>query len=274
MSLRFSTIASQTYMSGNTTFNTDAPQVLQKKERKKLIIRQVGIHTRLMFADLVKLIDVSEDTIRRDINELAEEGLVIRIKGGVMTAAYHLDQHARTYSQADKLIIADKTLSLIKDDMIVLTGGGTSIREFIKRIPDTLRATFITVNPLTAVELLDKPNIKTIMIGGCLSAYSQMVVSGEVFSSLSNIKADLCIIGINAIDSTNGLTDSDWETIQVKKAMMRAAKRIVVLTISEKLNSLMQMKIADLEEIDYLVTELEPDDKLLEPYHSKNVTIL
>lgn len=261
-------------MTTNTTPNSETPLVLQKKERKQLIIRQVGIHTRLMFADLVKLIDVSEDTIRRDVNELAEEGLVIRIKGGVMTAAYHVGQEAKTYSHADKLIIADKTLSLLKEDMIVLTGGGTSIREFIKRIPDNFRATFITVNPLTAVELLDKPQIKTIMIGGCLSAYSQMVVSGEVFSSLANIKADLCILGINAIDSNHGLTDSDWETIQVKKAMMKAASRVAVLTISEKLNSLMQMKIADLSEIDYLVTELDASHQLLQAYHSKKITIL
>jgi DeoR/GlpR family transcriptional regulator of sugar metabolism len=261
-------------MSSNTTPNAGAPLVLQKKERKKLIIRQVGIHTRLMFADLVKLIDVSEDTIRRDINELADEGMVIRIKGGVMTSANHLGQQSKTYSQGDKLIIADKTISLLKDDMIILTGGGTSIREFVKRIPEDIHATFITVNPLTAVELLDKPQIKTIMIGGCVSAYSQMVVSGEVFASLANIKADLCILGINAIDSENGLTDSDWETIQVKKAMMKSAKRVAVITISEKLNSTMQMKIADFSEIDYLVTELDPDNKLLQPYHSKNVTIL
>ncbi len=67
----------------NNNPNTPAPVALQKKERKKLIIKQVNIHTRLMFTDLVKLIDVSEDTIRRDVNELAEEGQVIRIKGAL-----------------------------------------------------------------------------------------------------------------------------------------------------------------------------------------------
>jgi DeoR family fructose operon transcriptional repressor len=248
--------------------------VLQKKERKELIIRQVGIHTRLMFADLVKFIDVSEDTIRRDVNELADEGLVIRIKGGVMTAAYHVGEQPKPYSQAHKIIIADKAVGLLKDDMIVLTGGGTSVREFIRRIPDNCRATFITVNPLTAVGLMDKPHLKTIMIGGCVSTHSQMVVSGEVYASLANIKADLCILGINAIDIKNGLTDSDWETVQVKKAMIKSAKNIAVLTISEKLNSTMQMKIADLSEIDYLVTELHPDSELLQSYHSKKFTIL
>ncbi|HTE24708.1 DeoR/GlpR family DNA-binding transcription regulator [Flavitalea sp.] len=261
-------------MPSNSVSKAEAPIALQKKERKQLIIRQVGIHTRLMFADLVKLIDVSEDTIRRDINELADEGLVIRIKGGVMTAAYHVGQQAKTYAQADKIIIADKAVALLRDEMIVLTGGGTSVREFIKRIPDTFRATFITVNPLTAVSLLDKPHIKTIMIGGCVSTYSQMVVSGDVYASLAGIRADLCILGINAIDIKNGLTDSDWETVHVKKAMLKAAENIAVLTISEKLNSSMQMKIADLDEIDYLITELPPDNNLLHDYHSKKFTIL
>jgi DeoR/GlpR family transcriptional regulator of sugar metabolism len=250
------------------------PVALQKKERKQLIIKQVNIHTRLMFADLVKLIDVSEDTIRRDVNELAEEGQVIRIKGGAMSAAYHIGDDSKTYSRNDKLVIADKTLSLLKEDMIVLIGGGTTIREFVKKIPATLRATFLTVNPLTAVELLDKPLIKTIMIGGQISAYSQMTVSGEVFEYLANIKADLCIVGINAIDTIGGLTDSDWETIQVKKAMFKAADKVAVLTISEKLNSVMQMKIADVDDIDYLITELPPHSPELQGYGAKEVTIL
>lgn len=254
--------------------NTPSPAALQKKERKKLITRQVNIHTRLMFTDLVKLIDVSEDTIRRDVNELAEEGQVIRIKGGVMSAAYHYGHESQTYSQQNKLVIADKTLQLLKDDMIVLIGGGTTIREFIKKIPPTLRATFITVNVLSAVELLDKPMIKTIMIGGQISTYSQMTVSGEVFQYLSNIKADLCIVGINAIDPAAGLTDSDWETIQVKKAMFNAADKVAVLTISEKMNSVMQMKIADLNEVDYLITELPPDSAELQAYKGKNLTLL
>ncbi|WP_276483927.1 DeoR/GlpR family DNA-binding transcription regulator [Paraflavitalea pollutisoli] len=251
-----------------------APVALQKKERKQLIIKQVNIHTRLMYADLVKLIDVSEDTIRRDVNELAEEGQLIRIKGGAMSAAYHIGDDSKTYSLNNKVVIADKVLTLLKDDMIVLIGGGTTIREFVKKIPTTLRATFLTVNPLTAVELLDKPLIKTIMIGGQISAYSQMTVSGEVFAYLATIRADLCIVGINAIDVTNGLTDSDWETIQVKKAMIKAADKVAVLTIAEKLNSSMQMKIADLQEIDYLVTELSPDDAALQDYKVNKLVIL
>jgi DeoR/GlpR family transcriptional regulator of sugar metabolism len=249
------------------------PVALPKKERKELIAKQVNIHTRLMFSDLVNLIDVSEDTIRRDVNELAEDGQVIRIKGGVMSAAYHYGHDSVTYAQSNKQIIAEKALSLLKDDIVVLIGGGTTVREFIKRIPNTLKATFITVNVLSAVELLDKPLIKTIMIGGQVSTYSQMTISGEVFEYLANIKSDLCILGTNAIDN-NGLTDSDWETIQVKKAMIKAAGKVAILAISEKLNSVMQIKIADISEIDYLITDLDPDSTSLQTYKAKNLTIL
>ncbi len=256
-----------------TKTNGSLPVALPKKERKNLILKQVNIHTRLMFNDLVTLIDVSEDTIRRDVNELAEDGQVIRIKGGVMSAAYHYGHDAETYSQSNKLIIAEKAMKLLKEDILVLIGGGTTAREFIKKIPSNLRATFITVNVLTAVELLDKPMIKTIMIGGQISAYSQMTVSGEVFEYLAGIKADLCILGTNAIDYSNGLTDSDWETIQVKKAMIKASEKVAILAISEKLNSSMQMKIADIDEIDFLITELSPDSPDLQAYKSKNLTI-
>lgn len=257
-----------------TSSDGHEPIALQKKDRKDLILKQVNIHTRMMFIDLVNLIDISEDTIRRDVNEMAEEGLLIKIKGGVMSAAYHLNQHPETYAKSNKQIIAEKTVSLLKDDMIVLIGGGTTIREFVKQIPLTLKATFVTVNVFTAAELLDKPMIKTIMIGGQISAYSQMTISGEVFEYLTNIKADLCIMGTNAIDHTSGLTDSDWETIQVKKAMIKAAKKIAILAISEKMNSAMQMKIADISEIDYLITELSPQSAELQPYKSKKLVIL
>lgn len=250
------------------------PVSLTKKARKELIIKQVNIHTRITYVDLVSLINVSEDTIRRDVNELAEDGEVVKIKGGAMSIAYHYGHDAETYARNNKAAIAEKTLQLLHDNMIVLIGGGTTIREFIKKIPSTLRATFITVNVLSAVELLDKPMIKTIVIGGQISSYSQMTVSGEVFEYLSNINADLCIIGTNAIDPANGLTDSDWETIQVKKAMIKAADKVAILAISEKLNSSMKMKIADLQEIDYLITELPAESADLQPYKGKNLTIL
>jgi DeoR family transcriptional regulator, fructose operon transcriptional repressor len=254
---------------------TDMSVVLLKDERKDLILKQINLHTRIYLADLASTLNVSEDTIRRDINDLAEEGKLIKIRGGAMSKAYHHTSALQeTYAHQNKRVIAQKALSLLKDDMLILIGGGTTIREFIKLIPQELKATFITVNPLTAVELLDKPNLEIILIGGQISRYSQMSVGGEVYQRLSELRADLCIIGTNAIDAREGLTDSDWETVQAKKAMIRASSKVAILTISEKLDTVMRMKIADLDQIDYLITDLPADSPQTAPYRVGDVTFL
>jgi len=80
-------------------------------------------------------------------------------------------------------------------------------------------------------------------------------------------------IGTNAIDYSNGLTDSDWETIQVKKADDKSIRESSYTRDLRKLNSSMQMKIADVDEIDFLITELPPDSPELQAYKSKNLTI-
>lgn len=241
--------------------------VLLKNERKDLILRQVNIHTRVTFSDLSTLTNVSEDTIRRDLNELASEGRIIKVRGGAMVSTYHPNAlQAEVYALDSKKIIAQKALKLIQNGMFVLIGGGTTVRELIRMIPDTLNATFITVNPFTVMDLVEKPNIETIMIGGKISSYSQMSVGGDVIQKLSEIKADLCIMGTNAISPTDGLTDSDWESVQVKKAMIKSSEKTAILTISEKINSSMRLKIADLRDMDFLITELKPNDDQLKLY--------
>ncbi|MBL7814411.1 MAG: DeoR/GlpR transcriptional regulator [Saprospiraceae bacterium] len=240
---------------------------LLKNERKDLILRQVNIHTRVTFSDLSSLTHVSEDTIRRDLNELASEGRIIKVRGGAMVSTYHLSATpTNVYAIDNKKNIARKALTLIQNGMFVLIGGGTTVRELIRLIPESLNATFITPNPVTVMDLLEKPNIETIMIGGKMSSYSQMAVGGDVTQKLAEIKTDLCIMGTNALDANNGLTDSDWDSVQVKKTMMKSAEKTIILTISEKLNATMRFKIADLSEVDYLITELNPSDTLLQSY--------
>ena len=205
--------------------------------------------------------------MRRDLNELATEGKVRKVRGGAVVSAYHPNERlTAVYAQESKVLIAQKALQLIENDMFVLIGGGTTIRELIRLIPDDLRATFITVNPVSVLDLMEKPNLETILIGGKISTYSQMSVGGEVFQRLSEIKADLCLLGTYALDPIDGMTDSDWETVQVKKAMIKSADKTAVLAISEKLDSSMRLKIADLKDLTYLFTELDPSDPILSRY--------
>ena len=117
-----------------------------KEERKNLILKEINLHTRVSFETLSAKLFVSEDTVRRDINELESESLLIKVKGGAMTKAYHhASSNNQTYAGESKQIIAQKTLGLLHDGMVLLIGGGTTIREFIRLIPDDLNLTIFTV---------------------------------------------------------------------------------------------------------------------------------
>lgn len=245
-----------------------------KRERQAFIMKQVNLHNRVLSADLGLMLNVSEDTIRRDLNELAEVGELVKVHGGALSKSYHYDYALNTtYALPEKTIIAQKAATLIEDGMYVMLGGGTTVRELVRILPQKLKATFFTISLTTALQLCDHPTIEVIFLGGNLVKNSQISVGGEVISRLSDISADLCILGTNAID-INGITDSDLEAVQVKKAMIKSSQKSVILTISEKLGSSQRLRVSELSAIDYLVTELPPDAPQFIDYLSSGIIIL
>ena len=246
-----------------------------KKERQSYILRQVNVHNKVLSSDLSTEMNVSEDTIRRDLHELSDEGKVMKVHGGALSKSFHLSfQHNNVYSLDAKKTIAQKAARLIKDGMFVLTTGGTTIIELAKALPVELSATFITGSIPAAHQYTHHPNIELIFIGDKVSKSSQITVGGEAISKIRQIKADLCILGTNALDAEYGLTDNDWDVVQVKKAMIASSEKTVSLSISEKLNTSQRIKVCDLKEIDILVTELPPSDKLLDKYRNSGLEIL
>ena len=246
-----------------------------KKERHDFIMRQINLHNRVLSADLVDLLKVSEDTIRRDLQEMSEENLLYKVHGGALSISYHSTfDDSTVYAKDAKINIAKKAIPLIKDGMLVLTGGGTTILELVKQLPENLSATFFTISPLVAVELAKYPKIEVILIGGLFSKNSQITYGGHVISQLAEIKADLCLLGTSAIHPTNGLTDTDWEINQLKKTMLNSSKKSAILCISEKFDTALRLKVAAIESINYLITELAVDDEKLTPYRLGNLQVL
>jgi len=246
-----------------------------KKERHAYIMHQIDVHNKVLSSDLSLQLTVSEDTIRRDLQELDEKGILTKVHGGALSKSFHFTlQNNTVFSQPEKKTIAHKAKELIKDGMLVLLSGGTTIIELIRSLPPELNATFITVSIPSALELLDHPNVEVIFIGNKLLKNAQMSVGAEVVQRLSEITCDLCFLGTNSIDVDNGITDLDLEVIEVKRAMIRSAKKTISLSISKKLNTVQRMVVCKLEEVDMLITELDPDDELLKPYHEKGLDIL
>lgn len=246
-----------------------------KKERHDSIMRQINLHNRVLTADLVQLLNVSEDTIRRDLQELSDDNLLYKVHGGALSKSYHSTfDDSTVYAKEAKIAIAKKVIPLIKDGMVVLTGGGTTIIELVKQFPDNLHATFFTISPLVAIELAKYPRVEVILIGGLFSKNSQITYGGHVISQLGEINADLCLMGTSALHPQSGLTDTDWEINQLKKTMLQASNKTAVLCISEKLNISLRLKVTALENISYLITELAPNDVQLQDYQVKGLQIL
>ncbi|WP_143304770.1 DeoR/GlpR family DNA-binding transcription regulator [Chitinophaga vietnamensis] len=246
-----------------------------KEERQAYILHQVNLHNKVLSSHLSEQMQVSEDTIRRDLAELAKEGKILKVHGGALSNSFHQGIASQdVYAVEQKRTVALKAVQLIKDGMFVLTTGGTTITELARILPEDLRATFITVSLPAAFEYANHPNIEVIVIGDKLSKDSKITVGGEAISKIMNIRADLCFLGVNAIDVKEGLTDNDWDVVQVKKAMVATSKKIVALCISEKIDTAEHLRICDIKDIDILITELPPKAKKLHPYNKKGIRIM
>lgn len=238
-----------------------------KNERHAFILKEINLRNKVLSSTLSVQLHVSEDTIRRDLAELAESGEIIKVHGGALSKSYHYPiQQNKVYAQEEKKAVAKKAIKLIKPGMTMLTEAGTTMLEMVRIIPDDIEATFFTVSPLMALELSEHPLLRVILLGGEVDMSAQITIGERPVSELARIRVDLCFLGVNAIGIKAGLTETDWRVAQVKKAMIEASDKLAILTISEKLNSMLKMKICDLRDIDYLITEVNPEDELIAAY--------
>ncbi len=247
-----------------------------KKERQAYILHQVNLHNRVLSSSLCSEVNVSEDTIRRDLQELAEEGKVIKVHGGALSHSFN-DVHFPTngvYSQNQKKKIAQKAIALISNGMFILTSGGTTIMEMARSLPPQLKATFISGSIPAILEYMHHPNIEVILIGDKISKNSKITVGSEAIAKIRQVKADICFLGTNAIDPRHGITDNDWEVVQLKKAMIESCKRVVCLAIAEKINTVQPIQVCGLADIDTLITELEPGNQALQAYVDAGIEVL
>jgi len=247
-----------------------------KKERQAYILHQVNLHNKVLSATLSTEIAVSEDTIRRDLQELSENGKLVKVHGGALSHSLSKIAYPsnKVYAQPQKRTVAEKAVKLIKDGMFVLTGGGSTIIELARALPPSLSATFITGSIPAIVEYMHHPNIDVIVVGDKLSKTSKITVGADALNTIKSIKPDLCFLGINSIDFEHGVTDNDWDIVHLKQQMIASAQKTVYLTISEKLNSFQPIHVCEINKVDTLITELDPADNLLQPYAAAGISVL
>jgi len=251
---------------------------LKKQHRHQIILDEVHIHNRILLADLANVLKVSMDTVRRDVKELDDLKKLKKVHGGAVSNGFNIysDRNREIYELGSKSIIAKKGVSLLNNGDVVLISGGSTNLEFAKLLPKNLSLTFFTPSLPMAIELLNNisEDDKVIFIGGKLSRRSQLATGGSAIQILSEIKADICFLGTGWLDVNAGVTAIDWEISQLKKAMINASKRLISLTISEKLNTINRYKICDISALDTLVTELDPNSEMLDQYRKRGIKLL
>ena len=223
--------------------------------RKKLLLARLAAEGQLVAKALAQELGTSEDTIRRDLRELAAEGLLQRVHGGALPASAAMgDLSVREQvSTADKVALGRFGASLVKPGQVAILDGGTTALQVARHLAPGLRATIVTHSPTVAVELARHAGIEILMLGGRLFRHSMVNVGAAVIDGASRLRADLFFLGVTGVHPDAGLSTGDAEEAAVKRALHARAAETVVLASPEKLMAASPFVVAPLAELGLLV---------------------
>ncbi|HHX4405738.1 TPA: DeoR/GlpR family DNA-binding transcription regulator [Enterobacter hormaechei] len=245
-------------------------------QRKQLILEKLEAEGQVQSTALSLFFSVSEDTIRRDLRELAAEGRLQRVHGGALPASSAIAPFAERQSvkMDAKKRVARRGAQLISPGQVVIIDGGTTTSELITFLPPDLRITVVTHSPGIALGLVDHPCIEVILIGGRLYKHSIVTVGAAVIEGINNIHADLFFMGVTGVHPEAGLTTGDYEEACIKRAFSGRAAETVVLASPEKINTASAFVIGDLSLVNTLVVENTTDERWVSALKEKGVAVI
>lgn len=247
-----------------------------KEERQQRILETLRDHGKVVAADLSSSLMVSEDTIRRDLRELASAKQLQRVHGGALPHAPFSPSYARRQHEAteSKVAIARAAAQLIQNGQIVLMDGGTTTLQVALHLPPDLQATIIT-NSLPLAEALAKhPGVSAIMLGGQVLKESLVTVGAATLEAINTFRADLCFLGVCSLHPEIGISTPDFEEVHIKRAMVANAGEAIALVSAEKLGTAAPYVVAPVSALTHVVTDHPGPGEALEPYRQRGVTVI
>lgn len=244
-------------------------------QRRALIAARLNRDGEIVAKRLADELQLSEDTIRRDLREMAAEGLLKRVHGGALPLVPTLPDFAARQQIADdvKRRLGRKAAGLVATGQTIFLDGGTSNAEIARALPREMRLTVVTHSPTIAAEL-ERHDAEVILIGGRLYKHSMVATGAAAVAAIAAVRVDIFFLGVTAIHPVHGLSTGDYEEAAVKRAILsRAAETFVVATI-EKFGATSPHHVANAEEIAGLIVPEEMEDKALGLYLDKGMTLL
>lgn len=244
-------------------------------ERRQAILSRLQSDGKVVAAELSGELNVSQDTIRRDLRELADAGLLRRVHGGALpptTTALTYRARERQWPEA-KDQVARRAAGLLRSGQVVVMDAGTTTLQVARHLPHDLRATVITNSPPIALALAEHPAVDVTLIGGQLDKDSLATGGGAALEGLRAVRADVCVLGVCSLHPEFGVTVLDAEDVHRKRAMVAGAAEVVAVATAEKLGTTAPFLVCPLEDITHLVTDRTVEDAALEPYRRHGIEV-
>jgi DeoR/GlpR family transcriptional regulator of sugar metabolism len=244
-------------------------------QRKTAILDVLGRDGSVVAKDLAVTWGISEDTVRRDLRELAAEGLLQRVHGGALpiSPAAGDFETRRSVATAEKQIVARLAANLISDGQTVFIDGGTTAQALCRALPRNLRATIITHSPTIAVELTAYPTVEVFVIGGRVYPHSVVMTGAIAAEQITAVSADVFFMGVSGVHHQAGLTTGDAEEAAIKRAISRRSSETYVLASSEKLGAASAFRVVDFADVTAAITDTT-DTRTLRPLRKAGLEVI
>lgn len=225
-------------------------------ERKALILERIRRDGRLVAKIFAEELALSEDTVRRDLREMAADGLLTRVHGGAMPIQPDLPDFStrRGVASGDKQKLGARAAAMIKPGQIVFLDGGTTNAEIARALPRTFAFTVVTHSPTIAGELEHHPTAEVVLIGGRLYKHSMVAVGAIASAAIAAIRPDIFFLGVTAIHPRHGFSTGDFEEAAIKRQIATQAGETWVLATQQKLDAASPVTIIPLEAATGVIT--------------------
>lgn len=244
------------------------------EERHSIILDTLGRQRSANLSELCTLLDASESTIRRDLSILAENGMLIKVRGGAMALnenfsakEHNVEEKANMFVE-EKIAIARYAASLIEDGDFVYIDAGTTTEKMIDYIPSK-SVTFVT-NAFINAKKLAQRGFKVLILAGEIKVSTEAIVGAEAVAALSQYNFTKCFMGVNGISAKGGLSTPDASEAAVKSTAIKKSRQTYILSDHSKFGKITALKFAELN-CGQIITDKVPDKKYLAEASIKEV---
>lgn len=243
--------------------------------RREHLLERLRADGRLVAKELAVELGLSEDSIRRDLRDLATEGMLTRVYGGALPASpATADYAARSQiAMASKTRVAARAVALIEPNSTVIFDGGTTALALVRALPRSLECTIITHSPTIAAALLDHA-AEVLILGGRLFKHSAVTSGAAAVEAAARITADQFFLGVTGVHPTLGLTTGDSEEAAMKRNLASRAAETYVLASDEKIGAVSTFQVLGLDEVTALVIDHTSDASTIDQLHHAGATII